>query len=59
MLTHGTVALFTRAWIEILAVFVYTQKYKVALFTRAWIEILSKRSREKQVACRPLHEGVD
>ena len=43
------VALFTRAWIEILAV-----KWKniyaptVALFTRAWIEILRSRRENKR-----------
>ena len=34
------VALFTRAWIEILRVVVFLLSYRVALFTRAWIEII-------------------
>ena len=33
------VALFTRAWIEIIAALNALLKYSVALFTRAWIEI--------------------
>ena len=33
------VALFTRAWIEIVGVKRIPLKNKVALFTRAWIEI--------------------
>ena len=33
------VALFTRAWIEILLVGKSTALHFVALFTRAWIEI--------------------
>ena len=35
------VALFTRAWIEMIAALNASSKYDVALFTRAWIEILS------------------
>ena len=35
------VALFTRAWIEILWLLDFLNKLFVALFTRAWIEILS------------------
>ena len=34
-----TVALFTRAWIEIMRVRKRHKKPVVALFTRAWIEI--------------------
>ena len=33
------VALFTRAWIEIIDVAIYAGLRLVALFTRAWIEI--------------------
>ena len=36
---NGSVALFTRAWIEILYRRVSHLLGKVALFTRAWIEI--------------------
>ena len=35
------VALFTRAWIEIVKLARFLQRGKVALFTRAWIEIRS------------------
>ena len=34
-----TVALFTRAWIEIYSRTKYASRKTVALFTRAWIEI--------------------
>ncbi len=34
------VALFTRAWIEIIQKYKKNNENKVALFTRAWIEIL-------------------
>ena len=34
-----TVALFTRAWIEMSRLFTRLLFSKVALFTRAWIEI--------------------
>ena len=37
--THYNVALFTRAWIEILLFRLRREKRIVALFTRAWIEI--------------------
>ena len=33
------VALFTRAWIEMIRIFVKAISSLVALFTRAWIEI--------------------
>ena len=36
---HAPVALFTRAWIEILQLRRFHQSDDVALFTRAWIEI--------------------
>ena len=35
------VALFTRAWIEMVSAFLYLSRSVVALFTRAWIEITS------------------
>ena len=38
--TFYTVALFTRAWIEMLDIERPNELFKVALFTRAWIEIL-------------------
>ena len=33
------VALFTRAWIEIMSLLIELKTVAVALFTRAWIEI--------------------
>ena len=53
------VALFTRAWIEIVD---YTHGQfaeLVALFTRAWIEIRWNKAPICSGLCRPLHEGVD
>lgn len=38
------VALFTRAWIEIVVTLVKNNFLKVALFTRVWIEILNIQS---------------
>ena len=35
-----TVALFARAWIEIVNILTSTVRIKVALFARAWIEIV-------------------
>ena len=40
MITPLSVALFTRAWIEILSLLYCAFVKTVALFTRAWIEIL-------------------
>ena len=54
-----TVALFTRAWIEICQVIYLPASRSVALFTRAWIEMRPKRSPQFPCASRPLHEGVD
>ena len=58
--TAQDVALFTRAWIEIIRP---KQSYWVsncvALFTRAWIEILVLSYNNNDVAGRPLYEGVD
>ena len=53
------VALFTRAWIEILIELFLTEFIRVALFTRAWIEIMLKLLRYPMLTRRPLHEGVD
>ena len=53
------VALFTRAWIEILKRTTTLLASIVALFTRAWIEISKKSLQPCLVQCRPLHEGVD
>jgi len=36
---YAHVALFTRAWIEIIQALAVVVKVTVALFTRAWIEI--------------------
>ena len=53
------VALFTRAWIEIIASLKAFVKYTVALFTRAWIEIGKSIIALPMLLSRPLHEGVD
>ena len=53
------VALFTRAWIEIILYSIKYLKIIVALFTRAWIEIGEITSGINDFVCRPLHEGVD
>ena len=39
------VALFTRAWIEIVGTGVVAASAMVALFTRAWIEIICRSKR--------------
>ena len=54
-----TVALFTRAWIEIILYNTKYLKYYVALFTRAWIEISKLFDNIFIIQGRPLHEGVD
>ena len=53
------VALFTRAWIEIVSITVISVANAVALFTRAWIEIRYGRRKDISKPSRPLHEGVD
>ena len=53
------VALFTRAWIEILKRIITLLASTVALFTRAWIEIQTEMEALDAVPCRPLYEGVD
>ena len=53
------VALFTRAWIEIVTMVSSPDPPMVALFTRAWIEISRTVSISKDKAGRPLYEGVD
>ena len=54
-----TVALFTRAWIEMFNFALVLHNTSVALFTRAWIEILPVIWVKVAVFSRPLHEGVD
>ena len=55
-----SVALFTRAWIEILYGLIFIISFRpVALFTRAWIEINCAFLLNGRYVCRPLHEGVD
>ena len=44
VLYRCTVALFTRAWIEISIHRLWEDKHQVALFTRAWIEIKLQHS---------------
>ena len=53
------VALFTRAWIEIVKKIGKDFKTKVALFTRAWIEMLLLCYLLGGDYGRPLYEGVD
>ena len=53
------VALFTRAWIEMLVISIYLRQFPVALFTRAWIEIRISTYEKCPYQCRPLYEGVD
>ena len=54
------VALFTRAWIEImLSTPALTACSHVALFTRAWIEMVITPINLIVIPGRPLHEGVD
>ena len=53
------VALFTRAWIEILTILNVLILITVALFTRAWIEIANATFTEAGALRRPLYEGVD
>ena len=53
------VALFTRAWIEILDGSFCKCVIIVALFTRAWIEIIFFDEIQPENNGRPLHEGVD
>ena len=43
-----SVALFTRAWIEIWVMKTIMNFHSVALFTRAWIEMLNVNSKEKR-----------
>ena len=42
------VALFTRAWIEMMSLEKATDLTVVALFTRAWIEIMTNAQKEAQ-----------
>ena len=54
-----SVALFTRAWIEIFMELKLISTILVALFTRAWIEIRDSAALSGVSLGRPLHEGVD
>ena len=53
------VALFTRAWIEIIRAKDGSQTTAVALFTRAWIEMAAISQIGTTKSSRTLHEGVD
>ena len=53
------VALYMRAWIEVIVAKVLTGKYSVALYMRAWIEVRKDGKTMKKDVRRPLHEGVD
>ena len=56
---EGEVALFARAWIEILAPWSTRWLPSVALFARAWIEIHFSHLLAPKGESRPLCEGVD
>ena len=58
-MTLDGVALFTRAWIEMLLTYSTSIIKAVALFTRAWIEMCSDGLYTTLCTRRPLHEGVD
>ena len=58
-LAKELVALFTRAWIEIISLFFIIPWISVALFTRAWIEIGGDNVVDFIIYGRPLYEGVD
>ncbi len=53
------VALFARAWIEIVPSMAITTTGAVALFTRAWIEMSVTPGSAVTADSRPLYEGVD
>ena len=53
------VALFARAWIEIMVFTAYRLCKRVALFARAWIEIILANQGVGVGVGRPLCEGVD
>ena len=53
------VALYTSAWIEIMASKVDQQVVDVALYTSAWIEIWPKYNGQRFTERRTLHECVD
>ena len=53
------VALFMRAWIEIVFPCIQFLDVSVALFMRAWIEIDTDFTGIVIDRSRPLHEGVD
>ena len=59
MHNYSDVALFTRAWIEIVSELFPSPAEWVALFTRAWIEIKIDSVESLIDKSRPLYEGVD
>ena len=59
MRIYFLVALFTRAWIEILCNLREQKQQHVALFTRAWIEMAMEIAERFEGGGRPLYEGVD
>ena len=58
-LLPSPVALFARAWIEMVHFFKNGKIFKVALFARAWIEMLDIDRLNELFKGRPLCEGVD
>mgnify|MGYP000674076471 CR=1 FL=1 len=59
MIMISNVALFTRAWIEMIEDTALYLLLNVALFTRAWIEMYKVDTLRRKHICRPLYEGVD
>ena len=58
-ISDNDVALFARAWIEILTSNSKNSRGEVALFARAWIEIFDAVQLCFILLSRPLREGVD
>ena len=56
--TVEEVALFMRAWIEIISRIPALKGLIVALFMRVWIEMRMDRASKLIICSRPLHEGV-
>ena len=54
-----SVALFARAWIEMILILDLMRTKSVALFARAWIEMPIAGFSSCSLVSRPLCEGVD
>ena len=53
------VALYMRAWIEVIGSVTFESAAYVALYMRAWIEVDGEVDVTSRGVRRPLHEGVD